>query len=147
MRSQKDKEKGKGVAFRAAQEESARPTRILPIINLKDKGKGIMQEPEKPPKNPIKAQIQRDAEIAQRLFEEEQAQFEREQMIARERAVEQEAKDAALIEQMEDIQARMDADELLAERLQQEEREQFTIEEKSRMLVEMIAKRKRFFSA
>ncbi|GJY29729.1 hypothetical protein Tco_0405496 [Tanacetum coccineum] len=30
--------------------------------------KGIMQEPEKPPKNPIKAQIQRDAEIAQRLF-------------------------------------------------------------------------------
>ncbi|GJQ99123.1 putative ribonuclease H-like domain-containing protein, partial [Tanacetum coccineum] len=147
MRSQKDKEKGKGVAFRAAQEESARPTRILPTIDPKDKGKGIMQEPEKPPKNPIKAQIQRDAEIAQRLFEEEQAQFEREQRIARERAAEQEAKDAALIEQMEDIQARMDADELLAERLQQEEREQFTIEEKSRMLVEMIAKRKRFFSA
>ncbi|GJX14752.1 putative ribonuclease H-like domain-containing protein [Tanacetum coccineum] len=143
----KDKEKGKGVAFRAAQEESARPTRILPTIDPKDKGKGIMQEPEKPPKNPIKAQIQRDAEIAQRLFKEEQAQFEREQRIARERAAEQEAKDAALIEQMEDIQARMDADELLAERLQQEEREQFTIEEKSRMLVEMIAKRKRFFAA
>ncbi|GJU18157.1 hypothetical protein Tco_1146123 [Tanacetum coccineum] len=78
---------------------------------------------------------------------EEQAQFEREQRIARERAIEQEAKDAALIEQMEDIQARMDADELLAERLQQKEREQFTIEEKSRMLVEMIAQRKRFFAA
>ncbi|GJZ15755.1 putative ribonuclease H-like domain-containing protein, partial [Tanacetum coccineum] len=55
-----------------------------------------------------------------------------------------EAKDAELIEQIEDIQARIDANELLAERLQQEEREQFTIEEKSRMLVEMIAKRKRF---
>ncbi|GKE70429.1 hypothetical protein Tco_1528501, partial [Tanacetum coccineum] len=119
----KDKEKGKGVAFRAAQEESARPTRILPTIDPKDKGKGIMQEPEKPPKNPIKAQI------------------------ARERATKQEAKDAALIEQMEDIQARMDADELLAERLQQEEREQFTIEEKSRMLVKMITERKRFFTA
>ncbi|GJY76907.1 hypothetical protein Tco_0482023 [Tanacetum coccineum] len=111
------------------------------------KGKGIMQEPEKSPKNPIKAQIQRDAEIAQRLFEEEQAQFKREQRIARERAAEQEAKDATLIEQMEDIQARMDANDLLAERLQQEEREQFTIEEKSRMLVEMIAERKRFFAA
>ncbi|GJY61225.1 hypothetical protein Tco_0461882, partial [Tanacetum coccineum] len=110
------------------------------------KGKGIMQEPEKPPKNPIKAQIQRDAEIAQRLFEE-QAQFESGQRIVRERVVEQEAKDAALIEQMEDIQARMDAEELLAKRLQQEEREQFTIEEKSRMLVEMIAERKRFFAA
>ncbi|GJX59030.1 hypothetical protein Tco_0290420 [Tanacetum coccineum] len=106
-----------------------------------------MQEPEKPPKNPIKAQIQRDAEIAQRLFKEEQAQFEREQRIARKRATEQEAKDAALIEQMEDIQARIDANELLAERLQHKEREQFTIEEKSRMLVEMIAERKRFFAA
>ncbi|GJS78458.1 hypothetical protein Tco_0728339 [Tanacetum coccineum] len=116
MRSQKDKEKGKGVAFRAAQEESARPTRILPTI-------------------------------AQRLFEEEQVQFEREQRIARERAAEQEAKNVALIEQMEDIQARMDADELLAERLQQEEREQLTIKENSRMLVEMIAERKRFFAA
>ncbi|GJU49549.1 hypothetical protein Tco_1219104 [Tanacetum coccineum] len=31
-------------------------------------------------------------------------------MIARERAAEQEAKDAALIEQIEDVQARMDAD-------------------------------------
>ncbi|GJS30667.1 hypothetical protein Tco_0491287, partial [Tanacetum coccineum] len=32
-----------------------------------------MVEPKPTPKNPIKAQIQRDAEIAQRLFEEEQA--------------------------------------------------------------------------
>ncbi|GKD08736.1 hypothetical protein Tco_1188421, partial [Tanacetum coccineum] len=144
MRSEKAKEKR--VAFRDV-EDSARSTTILPTINPKDKGKGIMKEPEKPPKNPIKAQIQRDAEIAQRLFEEEQAKFEREQRIARERAAEQEAKDVALIKQMEDIQARMDADELLAERLQQEEREQFTIEEKSRMLVEMIAERKRFFAA
>ncbi|GKD96313.1 hypothetical protein Tco_1380210 [Tanacetum coccineum] len=47
-----------------------------------------------------------------------------------------------MIEQIEDIQARMDADALLAERLQQEEREQFTIKEKSRMLVEMIVERK-----
>ncbi|GJY53604.1 ribonuclease H-like domain-containing protein [Tanacetum coccineum] len=59
MRSQKDKEKEKGVTFRAAQEESARPTRILSTarptrilltIDPKDKGKGIMQEPEKPPR-------------------------------------------------------------------------------------------------
>ncbi|GKD51238.1 hypothetical protein Tco_1280214 [Tanacetum coccineum] len=144
MRSEKAKEKR--VAFRDV-EESARSTKILPTIDLKDKGKGIMQEPEKPPKNPIKAHIQRDAEIAQSLFKEEQAQFEREQRIARERAAEQEAKDAALIKQMEDIQTRMDADELLAERLQQEDREQFTIEEKSRMSVEMIVERKRFFAA
>ncbi|GKE96058.1 hypothetical protein Tco_1580913, partial [Tanacetum coccineum] len=114
MRSEKAKEKG--VAFRDV-EEFARPTRILPTIDPKDKGKGIMQEPEKPPKNSRKAQIQMDEELAQRLFEEEQAQFEREQRMARERAAEQEAKDATLIEQMEDIQARMDADALLAARL------------------------------
>ncbi|GKD85802.1 hypothetical protein Tco_1356956 [Tanacetum coccineum] len=105
MRSQKAKEKG--VSFRDV-EESARSTTILPTIDPKDKGKGIMQEPEKSPKNTIKAQIQRDAKIAQRLI---------------------------------------DADVLLAERLQQKERKQFTIEEKSRMLVEIIAERKRFFAA
>ncbi|GJV91068.1 retrovirus-related pol polyprotein from transposon TNT 1-94 [Tanacetum coccineum] len=60
MRSEKAKEKG--VAFRDV-EESARSTKILPTIDPKDKGKGIMQELEKPPKNPRKAQIQRDAEI------------------------------------------------------------------------------------
>ncbi|GJT04383.1 hypothetical protein Tco_0838845 [Tanacetum coccineum] len=83
-----------------------------------------------------------DEELAQRLFEEEQAQFEREQRIARERAAEQEAKDDALIEQMEDVQARMDADELLAARLQEQEREQFSIDEQARFLVETIAARK-----
>ncbi|GJT36725.1 hypothetical protein Tco_0936590 [Tanacetum coccineum] len=93
-----------------------------------------MVEPEPTPKNLRKAQIQMDEELAQRLFEEEQAQFEKEQRIAREKAAEQEAKDAALIEQIEDVQARIDADELLAERLQQEEREQFTVDEQARML-------------
>ncbi|GJY84501.1 hypothetical protein Tco_0497877 [Tanacetum coccineum] len=128
-------------------EEEPRRETPIPTVQSQDKGKGKMMEPEPTLKNPIKAHIQRDVEIAQRLFEEEQAQFEGEQRIARERAAKQEAKDAALIEQMEDIQARMDADELLAERLQQEEREQFIIEEKSRMLVEMIVERKMFFAA
>ncbi|GKE94122.1 hypothetical protein Tco_1578977, partial [Tanacetum coccineum] len=45
------------------------------------------------------------------------------------------------------VQARMDADELLAERLQQEEREQFTVDEQARMLVDLIAERKKFFAA
>ncbi|GJS75598.1 hypothetical protein Tco_0725479 [Tanacetum coccineum] len=117
-------------------EESARSTTILLTIDPKDKGKGIMQEPEKPLKNPKKAQIQRDAEISQRLFEEEQAQFEREQRIARERAAQEEASNAALIAEFDDVQARMDADALLAARLQEEEREQFSIDEQARFLVE-----------
>ncbi|GJT32358.1 hypothetical protein Tco_0922777 [Tanacetum coccineum] len=74
MRSKKDKEKG--VAFRDV-EESPRPTKILPNIDPKDKGKGIMKEPEKPPKNPRKDQIQMDEELAMRLHEEEKAELER----------------------------------------------------------------------
>ncbi|GKE26561.1 hypothetical protein Tco_1441945 [Tanacetum coccineum] len=104
-------------------EEEPRRATPVPTVQSQDKGKGKMVVPEPTPKNPRKAQIQMDEELAQRLFEEEQAQFEKEQRIAREKAVEQEAKDAALIKQMEDAQARMDANELLAERLQQEERE------------------------
>ncbi|GKC09649.1 hypothetical protein Tco_1001259, partial [Tanacetum coccineum] len=88
-----------------------------------------------------------EEELAQRLFEEEQAQFKKEQRIARERVAEQEAKDAALIEQMEDVQARMDADELLAVRLQEQEREQFSVDEQARFLVETIEVRKKFFAA
>ncbi|GJV33949.1 hypothetical protein Tco_1394349 [Tanacetum coccineum] len=134
------------VVIRDVEEETRRATSIS-IVQSQEKGKGKMVEPKPTPKNLIKAQIQRDAEIAQRLFEKEQAQFKRKQMIARERDAEQEANDAALIEQMKDIHARMDAYELLVERLQQEVREPFTIEEKSRMLVEMIVERKRFFAA
>ncbi|GJW82771.1 hypothetical protein Tco_0155916 [Tanacetum coccineum] len=110
------------VVIRNVEEETRRATPV-PTVQSQDKGKGKMVEPEPTPKNPRKAQIQMDEERAQRLFEKEQAQFEREQMIARERAAEQEAKYAALIEQMKDVQARMDADELLAERLQEQERE------------------------
>nr|GEZ85089.1 hypothetical protein [Tanacetum cinerariifolium] len=71
---------------------------------------------------------------------------DKEQRFAREKAAEQETKDVALIEKMKDVQARIDADTLLAERLQQEEREQFTVDEQARMLVDLIAKRKRFFA-
>nr|GEX87760.1 hypothetical protein [Tanacetum cinerariifolium] len=58
-------------------EESARPTTILPTIDPKDKGKGIMQDPEKPPKNLKKAQIQLDEELAKRMHEEEMVELEK----------------------------------------------------------------------
>ncbi|GKC99262.1 hypothetical protein Tco_1169537 [Tanacetum coccineum] len=111
MRSEKAKEKG--VAVRDV-EEYARSIKILPTIDPKDKGKGIMQEREKPPKNPRKAQIQMDEELAIRLQEEEKAELEKMQ---RERAAQEEAYNAALITEFDDVQARMDADALLAARL------------------------------
>ncbi|GJS40039.1 hypothetical protein Tco_0565082 [Tanacetum coccineum] len=75
--------------------------------------------------------------------DKDQAQFEREQRIARERATKQETKNAALIAEFDNVQARMEADALLAARLQKEEREQFSIDEQARFLVETIAERKR----
>nr|GEW63337.1 hypothetical protein [Tanacetum cinerariifolium] len=67
---------GPSTIIHDVKEEPRRAT-PLPIVQSQDKGKGNMVEPEPISKNPIKAQIQRDAEIAQRLFKEEQAQFER----------------------------------------------------------------------
>ncbi|GJW50771.1 hypothetical protein Tco_0092122 [Tanacetum coccineum] len=48
---------------------------------------------------------------------------------------------------MDNIQAIIEADEQLAARVQAEEKELYSIEEKSRLLEEMIAERKRFFAA
>ncbi|GKE18623.1 hypothetical protein Tco_1426200, partial [Tanacetum coccineum] len=110
------------VVIRDVEEEPRRATPV-PTVQSQHKGKSKIVEPEPTPKNPIKAHIQRDAEIAQRLFEEDQAQFEREQRIPRERATEQEAKDVALIAEFDNVQARMEADALLAAIIQEEERE------------------------
>ncbi|GJW94065.1 hypothetical protein Tco_0173737 [Tanacetum coccineum] len=71
------------------------------------------------------------------MFKEDQARF-----IARERAAEQEAKDAAWIAEFDNVQATIEAYSLLAARLQEEEREQFSIDEQARFLVKTIAERK-----
>ncbi|GJT10689.1 hypothetical protein Tco_0857731 [Tanacetum coccineum] len=91
------------VVIRNVEEEPRRATPV-PTVQSQDECKGKMVEPEPTPKNPIKNQIQRDAEIAQRFFEEEQAQFKREQRIVRERVAEQEVKDAAVVlQEFEDL--------------------------------------------
>ncbi|GJY56855.1 uncharacterized mitochondrial protein-like protein [Tanacetum coccineum] len=100
-------------------EEEPRRATSVPTVQTQYKGKCKMVEPEPAPKTSRKAQIQLDEELAQRLFAKEQAQFEREQRIAKERAAEQEAKNVELIEQMED----------------------------ARFLVETIAARKKFFAS
>ncbi|GJZ13718.1 hypothetical protein Tco_0548948 [Tanacetum coccineum] len=131
------------VVIRDVEEEPRRAT-LVPIVQSQDKGKSKMVEPKPTPKNPIKAQIQRDAEIAKRLHEEEKAELERMQ---RERVAQEEASNAALIAEFDNVQARIEADAMLAARLQEKEREQFSIDEQARFLVETITERKRFFAA
>ncbi|GJS99526.1 putative ribonuclease H-like domain-containing protein [Tanacetum coccineum] len=131
------------VVIRDVEEEPKRATPV-PTVQSQDKGKGKMVEPEPTPKNHIKAQIQRDEELAIRLHEEDKAGLERMQ---RERAAQEEASNAALIAEFDNVQARMEADALLAARLQEKEKEQFSIDEQARFLVETIRERKRFFAA
>ncbi|GJU49080.1 hypothetical protein Tco_1218635 [Tanacetum coccineum] len=101
--------------IRKASETSTRPT-VLPLqIHLKDKGKGIMQEPKKPVKVKGKDQIEYDADVAQRL----QAELDKEVRLEKER--EEETSKAANIAEWDDVQAMMDADYELAAKLQAEE--------------------------
>ncbi|GJW29577.1 hypothetical protein Tco_0046452 [Tanacetum coccineum] len=117
----------------------------LPIIDRKDKGKGVLQEPE-PEKKMDKsdfdaAQIVRDAEIARQLEVDWQAEEERK------RQREEEASKAAIAEMYDEVQAGIDADALFAAKLQQEEREEYTIEERAKFLAETIAAQRKFRAA
>ncbi|GKC37179.1 hypothetical protein Tco_1049563 [Tanacetum coccineum] len=118
------------------------------VASIRPKAKGIVfhdQEEQTSAFTPIplnkKDQIALDEELALRLQAKEQAELEKE------RVAQEEASIAAIIKELDSIQAMIDADEQLAARLQAKEQEQFSIEEKSRMLVEMIAERKKFFEA
>ncbi|GJZ43788.1 hypothetical protein Tco_0591043, partial [Tanacetum coccineum] len=108
-------------------------TTATTTTTTRPKARGVVfQEPN---------QIAIDEELALRLHAEEQVELEKE------RVAQEEASRAAIIKELDSIQAMIDADDQLATRLQDEEQEQFSIEEKSRILVEMIAERKKFFAA
>ncbi|GJT76145.1 hypothetical protein Tco_1042870 [Tanacetum coccineum] len=97
-----------------------------------------MVEPEKPKKK--KDQIEYDADVAQRL----QAELDEEARLERER--EEEASKAANISEWDDVQAMMDADYELATKLQEQDREEFTIEERSKLFLELMNERKKHFA-
>ncbi|GKB02701.1 hypothetical protein Tco_0830790 [Tanacetum coccineum] len=153
MRSEKAKEKG--VVFRD-EEEPPRLNRLrttlqtLPTIDPKDKGKGVLveEEPEKIEKVKRRdqglAQIESDAELAQRLHEGELAELDKAQ---KERQKQEETTNVALAEEFDEIQARIDADHELAVRLTQEEQEMYTIEERARLLAEFFKRRKKQLAA
>ncbi|GKB64009.1 hypothetical protein Tco_0920195, partial [Tanacetum coccineum] len=108
----------------------------------KDKGKGIMIEPEVPLKR--KYQIALDEQIARDIQAKLDVELLEEKKLARKQ--EKEA-NIALIESWENIQAMMEADKLLAERLQSKEREELIDEEKSKLFMELMEKRRKHFAA
>ncbi|GKG01940.1 hypothetical protein Tco_0306645, partial [Tanacetum coccineum] len=93
-------------------------------ISSQDKGKGIMiKEPVKPMKK--KDQISFDEETALKL----QVEFDDEERLVREKAETEIEANIALIEEWDDIQAKIDADHQLAERLQAQEQEELSVTE------------------
>nr|GEV32397.1 putative ribonuclease H-like domain-containing protein [Tanacetum cinerariifolium] len=106
----------------------------------KDKGKGIMVEPEKTLKK--KDQISFDEKVAKKLEIQMKAKMEEEERISREK----DKANIALIAEWDDVQDMMDADHELAERLQAEELGELTIEERSKLFVELMNERKKHFA-
>ncbi|GJU16063.1 putative ribonuclease H-like domain-containing protein, partial [Tanacetum coccineum] len=127
IKMKEEKAKEKAVSIKDI-EDSSRPERSililkpLPIINPKDKGKSVLEEPE-PAKKMTKsdfdaAHIARDAEIARQLQVNLQAEVERERQ-----REEEEASKAAIAETYDEVQEGIDADALFAAKLQHEEKE------------------------
>ncbi|GJX85848.1 hypothetical protein Tco_0336622 [Tanacetum coccineum] len=129
--------KAKSITFRDPGESTTRPTLTLIPLNIKDKGKAKMIKPEKPLK--MKEQIRLDEELSFKLQVEEEEQAR----LAREKANKVEEANIS----WDNVQAMIEADRLLAERLQAREQEELTDEEKARLFIELLEKRKKHFAA
>ncbi|GJU90043.1 putative ribonuclease H-like domain-containing protein [Tanacetum coccineum] len=88
-----------------------------------------------------KDQIAFDEQIARDIQAKLDAELIEEQKLARKQ---EEEANIALIESWENTQAIMEVDRLLAERLQSKEREELTNEEKGKLFMELMEKRKHF---
>ncbi|GJT26887.1 putative ribonuclease H-like domain-containing protein [Tanacetum coccineum] len=111
------------------------------LIDPKDKGKKRIKEEdesdtesEEITKSEKKfKQLANDEEVARKVQEEREAEEEKK------RLDEEEAIKAALSNEYDFIQARLNADKILAEKLQEEEREMYTIEQRTKFLHDTIA--------
>ncbi|GJY70833.1 hypothetical protein Tco_0474536, partial [Tanacetum coccineum] len=130
--------KSKGIVFREPDKSTTTTTRPQQQP-IKDKGKGIMEEPKKPTKR--KDQIRHDEEVAQRLQAQMQAELEEEDRLVRQREKE------ANIVSWDNIQEMINDDYQMVQQMQAEEQEKLSIEEKSKLFVQLLEARKKHFAA
>ncbi|GJS67905.1 ribonuclease H-like domain-containing protein, partial [Tanacetum coccineum] len=76
-----------------------------------------------------------------------QAEFDEEERLAREKAKKEKEANIALIEEWDDIQAKIDADYQLAERMQAQEQEELSDAEKAILFQQLLEKRRNHFAA
>ncbi|GJY06512.1 hypothetical protein Tco_0373566 [Tanacetum coccineum] len=132
------KPKVKGIVFQEPGKSTT--TTTISSQQSQDKGKGIMiEETVKPIKK--KDQISFD-EVALKL----QAEFDKEERLAREKVEKEKEANIALIEEWDDIQAKIDADYQLAERMQAQEQEELSDAEKATLFQQLLEKRRKHFA-
>ncbi|GJX27288.1 hypothetical protein Tco_0233584 [Tanacetum coccineum] len=100
-----------------------------------------MQEPKRPLIK--KDQVAIDEDLARNIQAQLDAEIIKEERLKRQK---QEEANIALIESWENTQAMMEADRLLAERLKTREREELTDEEKGKLFMELMEKRRKHFA-
>nr|GEW34474.1 hypothetical protein [Tanacetum cinerariifolium] len=116
MEIKSTKPKAKGIVLQELS-ESTTTTTTISLKKSQDKGKTIMIEEHIKLKN--KDQIMLDEKVALKLQAEIQAEFDKEQRLASEKAQEEEEEaNIALIETWDDVQAKINADYQLAKRLE-----------------------------
>ncbi|GKE36732.1 hypothetical protein Tco_1460137, partial [Tanacetum coccineum] len=129
--------KAKSISFRDPSKSTTRTTLIQIPSNIKDKGKAKMIEPEKPWKKT--EQIRLDEELAFKL----QAKEAKQARLAREKSEKVEEANIS----WDNVQAMIEAARLLVEILQVREQEELIDEEKARLFIELLEKRKKHFAA
>ncbi|GKC28456.1 hypothetical protein Tco_1035750 [Tanacetum coccineum] len=129
--------KAKSISFRDPSKSTTRTTLIQIPSNIKDKGKAKMIEPEKPWKKT--EQIRLDEELAFKL----QAKEAKQARLAREKSEKVEEANIS----WDNVQAMIEAARLLVEILQVREQEELIDEEKARLFIELLEKRKKHFTA
>nr|GEV97025.1 hypothetical protein [Tanacetum cinerariifolium] len=148
LKHTKPKAKAKRIAFHEPEESTTITTVAIPKPKSHDKGKAKMIE--EPMKLKKKDQIMLDEKVALKLQEKLQAEFDKEQRLARENAQkeeEEEEANIALIKSRDDVQAKIDADYQLVKRLQAEEQQELNDEEKATIFMQLLEKRRKFFAA
>ncbi|GKE47519.1 hypothetical protein Tco_1478777, partial [Tanacetum coccineum] len=136
------KPKAKGIVFHDLEKQVSKPTVSVTQPSIKDKGKGIMQESERPLTK--KDQVALDEDLARNIQAQLDAEIIEEERLKRQK---QEESNIALIESWENTQAMMKVDRLLGERLQTREIEELIDEEKGKLFMELMKKRRKHFAA
>ncbi|GKC29690.1 retrovirus-related pol polyprotein from transposon TNT 1-94 [Tanacetum coccineum] len=126
------------IEIKAAKPRAVTTTSTTTTTVAKDKGKAKMIEPKKPLKK--KDQILIDEEITQKLQAQLNAKLEEEEKLAKQR------EEDVNTTEWDNVQAMINADYELASRLHAQEQEELIVEEKLKLFVELIDKRKKHFA-